>query len=147
MKRHVLIVDDEAEIRKALVAYFRTRGYDVDAAEDGTAALDVLAVKRTDVLISDIVMPRMDGVELLRQVRQQYPMTRVIMITGHVTLENALACMRHGADTCVFKPFEELGELREAVERSVASLERWESKLKELVSTKSDHLEGGHGER
>ena len=94
--------------------------------------MEKLAQARTEVVISDIVMPRMDGVELLRAVRQQYPMIHTIMITGYVTLENALACMRHGADTCVFKPLEDLNELEEAVEFAVGRLIRWQEKLRML---------------
>jgi DNA-binding NtrC family response regulator len=54
------------------------------------------------------------------------------MITGYMTLENALGCMRHGADTCVFKPLEDLTELEEAVEFAVGRLKRWQDKLRML---------------
>ena len=77
-------------------------------------------------------MPRMNGVELLRIVRQQYPMIHSIMVTGYVTLDNALSCMRLGADTCVFKPLEDLTELEQAVEFAVNRLKRWQEKLKML---------------
>lgn len=145
MSIELLIVDDEVEIRKSLGVYFKSCGYEVTLAENGNAALGVLAVKRIDICISDIIMPIMDGVELLRQVRHDYPMTRVIMITGYVTLENALACMRLGADTCVFKPFEDLSELTSAVEGSTAILNSWKKKLKELVFMKSQSVEENHG--
>ena len=132
MKARLLIVDDEAEIRDMLSRHFRYLGFQVDTACDGVEAMKKLARARTEVVISDIVVPRMDGVELLRTARQQYPMIRFIMITGYVTMENALACMRHGADTCVFKPLEDLVELEEAVEFAVVWLKQWQKKLKML---------------
>ena len=115
-----------------LSRHFRYLGFHVETASDGIEALEKLAKARTEVIISDIVMPQMDGVELLRTIRQQYPMIHTIMITGYVTLENALACMRHGADTCVFKPLEDLTELEEAVEFAVGRLKRWHEKLRML---------------
>ncbi|HEW78808.1 MAG TPA: response regulator [Phycisphaerales bacterium] len=136
MKARLLIVDDEAEICDMLSRHFRYLGYAVDTASNGIEAMEKLVHVSTQVVISDIVMPRVDGVELLRAVQQQYPMVHTIMITGYVTLENALSCMRHGADTCIFKPLEDLSELEEAVERAVISLKRWQDKLKELQRMK-----------
>lgn len=132
MKARLLIVDDEAEIREMLSRHFRYLGFQVDTAADGVEAMEKLAQARTEVVISDIVMPNMDGVELLRAIQKQYPMLHTIMITGYVTMENALACMRHGADTCVFKPLEDLTELEEAVDSAVNRLKRWQEKLKML---------------
>ena len=145
MKARLLIVDDEAGVREMLSRHFRFLGYQVDTASDGNEALRKLAEARTEVVISDIVMPEMDGVELLRAIRRQYPMTHVIMVTGYVTLENALACMRHGADTCIFKPLEDLAELEEAVVLAVGSLKQWQEKLQGLVAMKPPIVEGRHG--
>jgi YesN/AraC family two-component response regulator len=132
VKARLLIVDNEPEIREMLSRHFRYLGFKVDVASDGVDALEKLTKDRTEVIISDIVMPRMDGVELLKIVRNEYPMIHTIMITGYVTLENALACMRYGADTCIFKPLEDLTELEEAVEVAVRWLKRWQEKLKTL---------------
>ena len=132
----LLIVDDELEICQMLERHFRYLGYEVETAGNGVEALRRLELSKIDVIISDIVMPDMDGIDLLRKVREQYPMVHTIMITGYVTLEHGLACMRHGADTCVFKPLEDLGELEEAVEKAVESLRSWQEKLKSLRSAK-----------
>ena len=64
-------------------------------------------------------------------------MTRIIMITGYVTLTNAMTCLKLGADHCIFKPLEDLTELEEAVKRSEESIQRWVGVLKELSSKKS----------
>lgn len=132
MKVQLLIVDDELEICDMLSRHFRYAGFDVETASNGIEALEKLENANIQIIISDIMMPEMDGVDLLRSVRKQYPMIHVIMITGYVTMENALGCMRHGADTCIFKPLEDLGELDGAVEKAVMSLKHWHEKLKVL---------------
>lgn len=145
MKARILIVDDEEHICKMLSRHFQYLGYAVDVACNGREALEKLEQIKTDVVISDIKMPEMDGVELLRHLRQDYPMTRVIMITGYVTMENALACLRHGADTCIFKPIEDMSELEDAVDRAVAYLQRWQEKLKMLREMKTASAGGSRG--
>jgi len=138
MKGSLLIVDDEQEIRDLLSRNFRMLGYTVKTSADGVEALECLAKGPVDVVVSDIMMPRMDGVSLLREVRNQYPMTHVVMITGYVTLENALACMRLQADTCVFKPLNNLDELELAVSDAIKSLDQWKKKFHELQGMKPE---------
>lgn len=144
MKVRLLIVDDEADIRNMLSRHFRDHGYDVDVAEDGVVALELLEQASYQVVISDIAMPQMTGVQLLETIRQQYPMIHIIMMTGYVTLENALACMRQGADTCIFKPIENMTEVQSAVEEAVLSLKRWQEKLKVLQAMNPTIREGLH---
>lgn len=136
MNKRVLVVDDEPSIRESLARHFRLTGIDAETASDGIDALEKLSRTPFRVIVSDILMPRMDGIELLRRIRQEYPMTRTIMITGYVTLENALACLRLGADTCVFKPIQNLSELDEAVNSAFRYHEHWERKLLELRGLK-----------
>lgn len=136
MKGCLLIVDDEEHIRDMLSRHFRFLEYDVITAGNGAEALARLGESKVDVVISDIVMPEVDGVELLRALRSQYPMIHAVMITGYVTLENALACMRLGADTCIFKPLEDLKELEDAVDSAVDRLKCWHKKLLELKGMK-----------
>jgi DNA-binding NtrC family response regulator len=132
MEPCILIVDDEPDIRSALARRYRLKGYSVETADNGEGALTLLETKPYQVVISDIKMPRMDGIELLRRIRSEYPMTRVIMMTGYVTLENGLACLRHGADTCIFKPLEDLKEMDDAINNAVVFLQHWEKKLLQL---------------
>jgi DNA-binding NtrC family response regulator len=136
MKYTILVVDDDENIRDMLSRHFRLLGYRVSTAENGWEALKIMENNKCDVVISDVSMPVMDGVQLLREVRQQYPMVRCIMMTGYVTMENILSCMRHGADTCIFKPFKELTELEEAVKNAMNFLQHWENKLKVLLEMK-----------
>ena len=136
MKVRILVVDDEAEICDMLTRHFRFLGYDAVSASNGQKALEIIQSNPPSIVISDIKMPVMDGTELLRTLRQEYPMIHVIMITGYVTLDNALTCMRLGADTLVFKPLEDLRELENAVERAVSSITHWLDLLKELRAMK-----------
>lgn len=132
MNARLLIVDDEEAIRTMLERHFRYLQYDVATAENGVAALKVLATSKCDVLLTDIMMPEMDGVELLRRVRDDYPMVRRLTMTGHVTMANALACIRYGADGCLFKPLTDLTLLDQAVSESVAKIQYWHDVLREL---------------
>lgn len=137
MKSSLMIVDDEAEIREALSRHFDFLGYDIVLASNGVEAYDALDEYQIDVVVSDILMPEMNGVDLLRKIHKEYPMIHVIMITGYVTQENVLACMRHGADRCVFKPWETLSELETAVERAFESVRDWRTKLHKLHHMKA----------
>ena len=137
-KASLLVVDDEVEIQQMLSRHFRFLGYDVETASNGREALELLAKKRTEVIISDIKMPQLDGIELLKIVKEQHPMSHVIIITGYVTLDNLLAVFRRGADTCIFKPLNDLTELEVAVSRAVDQLKDWQSKLKQLKSLKGE---------
>jgi two-component system response regulator PilR (NtrC family) len=136
MSSRILIVDDEEEIRNSLQRKFQLQGYEVAVAANGIDACLELERNAYQVVISDIRMPGKNGVDLLRYIKREYPMTRVIMITGYVTLDNALACMRHGADTCIFKPFKDMDELDAAVTSALAYLDHWEKKLHDLRAMK-----------
>jgi len=136
MAKKLLIVDDEVEIREMLSRHFQFLGYDTAVAANGREALDYLDENKIDVVITDIMMPVMDGVTLLKTIRKEFPMIQVIMITGYVSLDNALSCMRAQATTCVFKPLEDLAELEEAVEAAFKTIETWKQKFKELRGMK-----------
>ncbi len=137
-KPHILIVDDEENIRLMLKRHFKFLGYEVEDRENGTEALKLLYEKRFEVIISDINMPKMNGMEFLKKVKQEYPMTHCIMITGYVTMQNVLTCMRYGADTCIFKPLEDMTELEEAVKNAVDQLKKWQVKLKAMIHMKPE---------
>ena len=133
---NLLIVDDEQEIREMLARHFAFEGYNILQAEDGLEALEVLNNQKVDLVISDIVMPRMSGVELLEVIHKEFPMIRVNMITGYVTQSHLLQCMQNHADNVVYKPLEDLQELEDSVKRSFETIQRWKNKLKVLQGMK-----------
>ncbi len=101
----VLIVDDEKFIRDILADFLGMEGYVVRTAEDGTAALQELSQARYDLIISDLKMPRMGGIELLEQVGQRAPSALTVIMTGFGTVETAIDAMKRGAYDYILKPF------------------------------------------
>ena len=136
MNVRILVVDDEEDNRSMLSRHFRFNGFDVETAANGRQALETIEEKKIDIVISDIMMPVMNGIELLKEIHMNFPTTRTIMITGYVTLENAMACMRYGADTCIFKPLKDLSKLDEAVDSAVSSMRHWLEILSQLRAMK-----------
>ncbi len=141
----LLIAEDEANLRLVLQKELQRLGYRVQAAADGEAALRKLEESNVDVLLCDINMPRMDGMELLRRVHERPNPPEVIMLTGQGTIETAVEAMRIGAYDYLTKPYSiteldvrvrqaaEKRRLRVDNQRLRAQLER-QSPLPEIVS-------------
>ena len=104
MKSRILIVDDEVDALDLMEELFEKNGYETFTARNGLEALGVIRDHEPDILISDIVMPEMDGMKLLEMVRKKYPDTSVIMITAHGTIETAVEAMKKGAKDYILKP-------------------------------------------
>ena len=102
----ILIVDDEGPLLQGLRRAVAAAGLGVDTAGDGQQAWDLLQQRRYDLVVTDLRMPRMDGPELLRRVREAEVPTRVVVITGHASLDAAVDCLRKGAVDFLVKPFE-----------------------------------------
>src|SRR6202451_1310523 len=119
---HLLIVDDEPSIRELLEISFRKEGHKVETASSGEAAKARLAAQIFDIVISDIFMPDMDGVELLRYSKEVSPSTIFILITGVPTINTAIDAVNFGADRYVVKGDRLLDELRPAVQQCADSL-------------------------
>jgi DNA-binding NtrC family response regulator len=105
-KLSILIVDDEQVVRDSLVHWFTEEGYDVDASDSATDALSKLAGREFDLVIADIRMPGMDGIELLEKIRTEQLDTSVILMTGYASVETAVRALKHGAFDYITKPFD-----------------------------------------
>ncbi|MBU0483877.1 MAG: sigma-54 dependent transcriptional regulator [Proteobacteria bacterium] len=103
--RKILIVDDEQNMRIALFEALSRNGYEVAVAENGRMALDMLRKNIPDLVVSDIKMPEMNGIEFLRKLRQIHPDLPVVIITGYATIDTAVEAMKHGAIDYIIKPF------------------------------------------
>jgi two-component system response regulator HydG len=112
----VLLVDDEPTLLRALEALLRKKGYDVTGLDSPIVATQKLAQEDFDVALLDIKMPQLSGLELLNAVKHRRPEVEVIMMTGHATVETALAAVRAGAYDYLTKPFDDV----EVVARAVA---------------------------
>ncbi len=122
----VLVADDEAGMRESLARVLRREGFRVLAVEDGAAALDALRHERVDVLVADLRMPGLDGLELLRAAKLVAPDTEVILLSGHGTVEEAVGAMKEGARDFLTKPFDRaplLRVVRQALEHRALVLE------------------------
>ena len=105
MKSRILVVDDEESIREFLEIMLKKEGYEVTVAEDGLKAKDILSKKTFDMVISDMQMPNMTGIELLKHVKENYSDLVFMMITAFGTTETAVDAMKMGAYDYVTKPF------------------------------------------
>jgi diguanylate cyclase (GGDEF)-like protein len=117
-KAQILVVDDETTVRSVLNQVLREDGYDVTEAESGSRALEILQHESFDLIITDIKMPGITGLELLKKVKQAQPDTQVIIITSYASLDTSLTALRHGAYDYLFKPFEDLDLISAAVKRA-----------------------------
>ena len=107
---NILLVDDEKDFVEMLSMRLEEAGENVTPAYDGDMCLDKLAQKPIDVVILDIKMPGMDGIQTLRKIKMKYPLVEVILLTGHGTTETAIEGMKLGAFDYLLKPadFDEL---------------------------------------
>jgi len=105
MNKRILIVDDEKNIRTTLSAYLLSLGYEQEIAVNGQEALDKLKDYKYDLVLLDIKMPVMNGIQILKEMRRLEDKTNVIMITAYGTIENAVESMKLGAVDFISKPF------------------------------------------
>lgn len=120
----ILIVDDELSMRDFLKILFENEGYEVSIASNAATALDVAVKDPFDVVITDIRMPGMNGLELLAELKQHYPDLPVVMLTAYASPDDAVLAMKQGAFDYITKPFhvDELKNvIRTAVQRKVSA--------------------------
>jgi len=100
----ILIVDDDSNICYTLKVFLESSNYEVDTAESAAAALSILEKKEFDVIVADIILPKMNGIELLHEIRKVSEDVQVIMMTGEPTIETATEALRAGAMDYIQKP-------------------------------------------
>lgn len=110
----VLIVDDEEITRDNLSYFFEQGGYEVLTAADGKAALEAMELKPANVIVTDLKMQGIDGLDLTSEVRERWPETGIVMLTGYASVSTAVSAMKQGADHYMSKPVN-LGKLQEHV--------------------------------
>ena len=122
IKKRILVVDDDESLRWVTKAQLQQSGYDVGATADGKSALASIRQTPPDLVITDLKMPGMSGLELLRQIREDYPEIIVIMVTAFGSVENAVEAMKTGAYDYIMKPVN-MDELRLIVNRGLEHLD------------------------
>lgn len=126
-ERKILIVEDDEAVRRSLSLYLKHKGYQVDGARDGIEGLDRAINKSYDVIVSDIMMPNMNGIQFLEALKELRPNSNVIMITGYADMQVAIEAMKKGAVDFITKPFR-----FDYVEQTIADLF---NKKKQILET------------
>jgi len=106
MSSKILVVDDEKIIRESLSYILKKEGYEVEEAENGKVAYNILRERSFDLVITDLEMPEMKGIELLEQIRKLNVQTSTVVITAYGSLETAISALRNGASDYILKPIE-----------------------------------------
>ena len=117
-KKQVLIVDDEPNLRKILAAQLSRDGYEVMLAEDGEQGLALLKEHHIDLVVTDLKMPKVDGMTLLREALREQPNLPIVMITAHGTVDTAVEALKLGAFDYLTKPFDK-DEVRQVVAKAL----------------------------
>jgi len=116
LNESILVVDDDAEIRETLSSVLESEGYLVEAVKNGKEAVKACETAYFDVALIDMELPDMNGIEILRRLKEKQPRMIMIIITGFASLENAVKAVNEGAHGFVLKPFN-VGELLKMVRK------------------------------
>ena len=135
-KREILHVDDDPLLTKIVAARLSQAGYSVASLNDPTKTVEYLLSKRTRVVLLDIQMPGVSGLELLREIKRFDGGTQVIMLTGLLSTASVMQAFRLGAEACFFKPLTDLSPVLSAIEDSFRKIDRWWTTLRELSERK-----------
>ncbi len=138
----VLLVDDEVPFVETMTKRLKKRDLVVNTAYSGQEALDILDKHRnTDVVILDVKMPGMDGIETLEKIKKSYPLTEVVMLTGHATVESAIEGMKKGAYDYLMKPCD-IEQLMQKVEEATQKKRIHEDKIREAKVKEAMSMHG-----
>jgi diguanylate cyclase (GGDEF)-like protein len=125
-KMRILVVDDEPEIREVLSQFLSTDGNEVKLAASGEEALEAFRKEPFPLVISDVIMKKMSGIDLLQEVKRLEPDTEVILITHYADIDTAIAALRHGAFDYLMKTYDTIESISTVVERAFDKIRRRE---------------------
>jgi DNA-binding NtrC family response regulator len=128
-KMKLMLVDDEERFLSTTQKLLAKKGYDALIASSGSEALKILESKLVHVVILDVKMPDMDGIETLRKIKRHHPLVEVIMLTGHATVESAVDGLKTGATDYLMKPTG-IDELLQKAEEAFAKRRQVEEKIR-----------------
>jgi YesN/AraC family two-component response regulator len=132
-KYKILIVDDEEGIICTLKNHLKLEGYSVDTAQSAVEAFGKVKRDKYHIILTDIMMPEMDGIELLREIKSYDALTQVIMMTGYSTMDKTLSALEFGANDYILKPFKSVEHVIQIIDYSVQKLERWRESITQIV--------------
>jgi DNA-binding NtrC family response regulator len=126
----VLVVDDETDFLKTLVNRLLRRNLEVSGVSSGEEALELLENDHFDVVILDVKMPGMDGVDVLREMKRKWPLMEVIMLTGHASVESGIEGMKRGAFDYIMKPTD-IDDLMDKMRKAFEKKSNHEEKIRQ----------------
>lgn len=134
-KMKMMLVDDEERYLETTKKLLSKKGYDVQTATSGQEALEKLAKQNIHVVVLDVKMPGMDGIATLKEIKRQFPLVEVIMLTGHATVESAVDGLKSGATDYLMKPAE-VDDLVAKAEEAFEKRQKLEEKIRMAQSRK-----------
>ena len=141
LKSKVLLVDDEEEFIATLGQRLEARNLKVSTSTSGAEAIDLVDKQDFDVIVLDLAMPGMDGLETLKRIKEQHPDTEIIMLTGHGTIESGIEAMKAGAEDFMEKPVDInilMTKISEARQKRVLVLqEKSKAEIENILKTKA----------
>ncbi len=141
MSEKVLLVDDEEEFVETLAERMRTRGMEVSTSNSGADALQLVDDEDFDVVVLDLMMPGIDGLDALQRIKRRRPDIQVVLLTGHATVEKGVEAIKQGALEFLEKPVD-LASLTEAIHKAKATKmvlveKETEERIKDILQHKS----------
>jgi len=144
-KMKMMLVDDEERFLSTTKKLLAKKGYDAVTAASGAEALEKIRVQNIHVVILDVKMPGMDGNATLKEIKRQYPLTEVIMLTGHATMESAIDGLKSGAIDYLMKP----ADIEEIIQKAEEAFEKRQgleekirvAKMRKLMKSPSEIIQ------
>lgn len=124
-KPYLLVVDDEQTILDLMKLYFEDCGYRVLSTADPLEALEILGREQVDIVLSDINMPGIDGIELLKRMKAEHPLLQFIMLTAYSSIDKIQDCLQAGASDYLIKPVEDMEVLENIIKEADRRIKRW----------------------
>jgi DNA-binding NtrC family response regulator len=142
VSERILVVDDELFVRELLLEFLSSEGYEVSLADSGEKAVKLMQSEPADVVLVDLKMPGIDGIETLRQIKKTAPDALAIVMTGYPTIDSSIEALRCGAYDYVVKPFK-LNDLKSSIDRALEEhkLKDQTTRLKERIAHLETELE------
>lgn len=145
MKARLLVIDDEVMVRDSMVAYLEDSGYQVEAVDSGLSGLAVLERHKIDLILCDLRMPNLDGLEVLQQVKERAENIPVIVVSGAGVMEDVVQALRLGASDYLVKPILDMAMLEHSVQRNLAliALEKQNHQYRDHLESVNRELRNG----
>jgi DNA-binding NtrC family response regulator len=145
-RARILIIDDDEDIRKVLKTILEDEGYSADTAANGKEAIRKSYRKFYNLALIDVKLPDMEGIKLLKRIKDTVPKMRKIILTGYPSIQNAIEAVNQGADAYIVKPFDMdkvLATIKEQLKKQEEEKKYSQEKVTEFIETRVKELEEG----